>query len=486
MNKKALEKKKLIKRISIYAFMVTMIAIVTTLVSLFTLGYRFNSVAHQIEKYAMIQFNSTPSGALIYVDGVSLKTRTPDKATLKAGKHTVVMELKGYRVWSKTIDIKAGALEWLNYALLIPEDLSVESVKNYAEVSDSISSPDGRYIIVQPNDTLANLDLIDVSAKDINSKELTIPSSSYSDSLMAETTHKFVIHKWDSGGRYLLVNHIYNEASEWLVVDTQDTNQTKNITKTFDLPISGIEFIGTSGNTFYALSGGDIRKLDLVSGTISRPLVNRVSSFRVYDSKIVSYVGFSEDQLQTVIGLYRDGDDTSYVIKSIDKVDNSMIKAEIANYYNEYYLAISDGKSVEIMNGSFPVSNSQESSMKQYVYFNFDYDIKELSFSPSGQYVVAKSGEYFASYDLEYKKLSSSTISGDSSDFNCGWLNGNYIWSDRDGKLTIREFDGANLHEINNVVQNQAIAITTNDRYIYSFSQTNEGSYQLQRVLIRI
>jgi hypothetical protein len=61
------------------------------------------------------------------------------------------------------------------------------------------------------------------------------------------------------------------------------------------------------------------------------------------------------------------------------------------------------------------------------------------------------------------------------------WLDENHLWSDREGKLTIREFDGADLYTINDVTFGQDAALTNNGRYIYSINKTKTGS-QLQRV----
>jgi hypothetical protein len=56
--------------------------------------------------------------------------------------------------------------------------------------------------------------------------------------------------------------HQYNEKYEWLILDTHDVGSTKNITKIFNVNIECIDFFGTSGNIFYALESGDIRKID--------------------------------------------------------------------------------------------------------------------------------------------------------------------------------------------------------------------------------
>ncbi len=483
MHNKSSNKKVLIKRVITYIGMTLAIIIIATYVVLFTLGYRFNVDDRQIEQYAMLQFNSVPSGATVSIDGNSANIKTPDEATVPAGEHTVTMELKGYQTWMKTVKVDSGVLSWVNYALLIPEELTVESVANYTDFYKSVASPNGHYVLIQTKQNTPQFDLIDINSSTIKKTSLTIPTTAYSESESTTVTHGFYIDKWDDGGRYVLIKHTYGDKYEWLVLDTQDLQLTKNITKLFDFAITNIQFAGTSGNVFYALGSGDIRKIDVIAGTISRPLISNVTSFSIFGPNVICFVATESSAKFYTVGLYRDGDDTSYTVKTIDQTDGVQIDAAVSNYFNEYYVAIANGANVEVLSGSFP-SSTNETGLKNYVSFSTSQTVKNLSFSPSGQYVFARSGASFTSYDLEYKSLASSVIDGKSDDFSVNWLNDNYIWSDRDGNLTIREFDGANIHIINKVSPSQGVVITTNGRYIYSVNSLASGGYQLQRVRI--
>ena len=483
MHNKSSNKKVLIKRVITYIGMTLAVIIIVTYVVLFTLGYRFNIDDRQIEQYAMLQLNSVPSGATVSIDGNSANIKTPGEATVPAGEHTITMTLKGYQTWTKTVKVDSGVLSWVNYALLIPEELTVESVANYTDVYKTVASPNGNYILVQTKQNTPQFDLIDINSATIKKTTLNIPTAAYSESESTTVTHGFFIEKWDDGDRYVLIKHTYDDKSEWLVLDVQDPQLTKNITRLFDFAITNIQFAGTSGNVFYALGNGDVRKIDVSAGTISRPLISNVSSFSIFESKVICFVATESNAKVYTVGLYRDGDDTSYVVKTIEKTDEAQINAAVSNYFNEYYVAIASGTNVEVLSGSFP-SSTNETGLKNYVSFSTSQTVKNLSFSPSGQYVFARSGASFTSYDLEYKLLFSSIIDGNSNDFAVNWLNDNYIWSDRDGDLTIREFDGANIHIINKVSASQGVVITSNGRYIYSVNLLASGGYQLQRVRI--
>jgi hypothetical protein len=482
-NQLSKKDKELVKRIAVYAGTTLSVIIIVVFVVFFVLGYRFDSGNGRIEQYALLQFSSSPSGATVVVDGKALSSQTPNKSAVPAGKHTITISKSGYQTWQKTINIKSGILEWLNYALLVPKKLSVESVTNYESIDLSLASPGGHYMLVQERADTPSYDLVDLSSDVIKTTKLTIPADVYSDSATVGVQHNFQIEKWDDSGRYVLIKHTYGDQVEWLVLDTQDVKSTKNITHLFDFVISSISFSGMGGNSFYVLGSGDIRKLDLSAGTISRPLINNVTSFSTYGSDIITYVGTgASGTSQQVVGIYRDGDEKSYIIKTINNTYAVPINIAAARYFNEDYVAISEGNKVDILSGSFPNTGSDKiTSLKELTSLTVNTNIQNLSFSPTGEYVFMQSGAFFASYDLEYQSLISSSIDGNGNVAPVKWLNDNYILSDRDGSLTIREFDGANIHTINPVQIGQDAVLSSSGRYIYSFNKSKAG-YQLQRV----
>lgn len=482
MFNKPLKRREFIKRIAGYAIMILAIGVIVTFVVFFILGYRFDSMNGRIEQYALLQFSSNPSAAFVTVDGKTLSTRTPNKSTVAAGSHEIKMSLAGYDNWTKTITIKSGTLEWLNYALLVPSKLTVEPVASYTAINATLASPNDHYMLVQGQANLPAFDLVDLSADVIKTTKITIPSDLYNDSTTAGVTHTFQIYKWDDGGRYVIIKHTSNSKDEWLVLDTQDVKSTKNITRLFDFAISKIDFSGTSGNLFYALGANDIRKLDLSAGTMSRPLVSGVTDFNKYGSDIITYIGIGAAGTgQRVIGFYRDGDDKSYTLRTINN-SSAIVNVATARYFNEDYVAISEDKKVDLLGGTYPNNSvGNISSLKVITSQTIKQDIQKLTFSPTGEYLFMQSGADFTSYDLEYQSLVSSAISGSGETLPIKWLNDNYIWSDRGGNLTIREFDGANVHTINPVQIGQSATLASNGRYLYSVNKTAAG-YQLQRV----
>ncbi len=485
MYRRPSRKRELIKRTFVYTAMTLLVAIIVTGLIFIILGYRIDTQSGQVERSALLQYNTTPTGASVSIDGSLLGSNTPTKSTVLAGSHKFVMQRDGYETWQKTLDIKAGTLTWLNYARLVPKVRPVAAVASYPTVHASLGTLDGQTIMVQQDAAVPQFQIVDVSNDTIKSTTITLPTTLYSDATTAGVTHSFKVDQWDSGGRYLLVEHAYAGKTEWLVVDTQDVASSKNITKSLDIGINYATFSGTSGDILYALTGTDIRKLDLSAGTISRSLVSRVSSFELYETNIITYVGTDQSTpANRVVGLYREGDSKSHILRTVTEPATVPLHVTTARYYNKDYIAITDGQKVDILYGSYPASGSEDSSsLSTFASFKFVADVQRVSFSPAGFYLVVQAGAQFAGYDIEHQTLTESSITGvtGGSSATLRWLDEAHLWTDVDGTLTMRDFDGANVFNINGVVSGYDATLTHNERYIYSIGKVGDN-YQLQRV----
>ena len=485
MYRRPSKKQELIKRTLVYVAM-TLLVIITVAGLIFViLGYRIDTDNGRVERSALLQYKTIPSGASVAVDGQTVSTKTPAKSTVIEGSHKFVMQRDGYEAWQNTLDIKAGTLTWLNYARLVPKNRPIVSVANYPILHASLGTINGQTIMIQQDASLPTFRLVDVRSDDIKTYNITLPATLYSDATTVGITHTFKVDSWDSDGRYLLVEHAYSNKNEWLVVDTQDVNLSKNITKAFDVNITYATFSGTSGNILYTLSDGDIRKLDLSASTMTGTLVSHVSSFELFETNVITYIGVSQaDPTKRIVGLYREGDSSPHILRTVTEAPDVPLHVTTSHYFNQDYVAITDGNKVDITNGSYPSSGSSDaSSLSQFASFKLTSDIKQVSFSPTGFYLMVQSGSQFASYDIEHQRVNMSSVSNDQSATVAPlkWLDDDHLWSDFSDDLSMRDFDGSNAININAVASGYDVTLTHNDRFIYSIGKTSTG-YQLQRV----
>jgi hypothetical protein len=485
MYRRPSKKKELIKRIITYVAMTLSVLAIVSVLILVILGYRIDSDNGRIEQGALLQFDSSPSGASVAVDGKNLGSTTSTKTTVLAGTHKLVVQKSGYQPWQKSVDVKAGTLTWLNYILLVPISHSAQSVATYSSLYASLGTPDGKEMLVQQSPSDPTFQVVNLQSDDIKSTTVTIPTTAYSEATTAGMTHTFTISQWDAGDRYVLVQHTYGDKKEWLVLDTKNVAASKNVTTSLDLDISHIVFSGTSGNILYALSGTDIRKLDLSAGTISRSLVSNVTNFDLYQPDIITYTGTDPvDATKSVVGFYRDGDSAPHVLRSVTTDPNAPLHIATTHYFNEDYVAISEGNKVDITAGSYPSSGSDDnSSLAPFATFTFATNVDSLSFSIKGDYLLAQAGATVESYNIEHMLTDDYTLTTDTNVTvpSLQWLDDAHTWSDYGGNLIMREYDGANAVTLNQSVSGQGVALTQNDKYIYSLGKTASG-YDLQRV----
>jgi hypothetical protein len=478
------KQKQVAMRFFIYGLMTLAVLVLGTVMVFIMLGYSFDSKAGKIEQSGFIQYVTTPDQATVEVDGKALSAKTSTKSSVLPGAHEFVMWRDGYETWRKTLNINAGTLTWLNYARLVPKQLPVAAVKTVPEMSSSLASPLGRFLIAQTTNSSPDFLLFDLRNNDaVTQTTLHLPQSAYTDAGKEGVTHNFHFVEWDQSGRYVLITHTYNDKVEWLILDRQDETQAKNVTTTLNVTIDEAHLSGASGSVVYARSAGDVRKLDLTNGTISRPLVSNVAEFQLYGANTIAYSSqFTPASKQRVVGIVRDSDKEPLVLRTSTGDETMPVHIATSRYFNQDYVAIADGKKVDILRGSYPSSNDDLTSLSPYASVTFSRDIKHLTMSDNGRFVMVQSDEVFTSYDLErHTTAPEATLAGTGDTSKLRWLDDYHVWSDRGGKLVMREFDGANEHAINPVAPGFDASLSQDGKYLYSVSKTASG-YQLQRV----
>lgn len=489
MYQRPSKKRRIINRVAVYSIMTSSVILIVTFLVFIIMGYRLDTDNGKIERTALVQFDSVPSGADVMVDGKKISAQTPTKRTILEGEHTFLIQKPGYAPWTKTIFVKSGTLTWLDYARLIPLDYDVVVQETYSNLYNSSPSPNNKYIAIQQEEALPSFDIVDVTANKISSTNIVIENKDYSDGSKSGVKHSFEMIDWDQDGRYILIKHTFDDKKEWLVIDTKNAQNIKNITKSTSINFDKLEFSGTSGNIFYGLYEGKVIKFDIESiQPVPKVLISNVQSFDLYKTDVITYIGttMSEDKIDRVVGLYREGDAEPHILRTVDSTNIKPLFVATARYFDEDYLTISEGNKVTVFHGSYPASGSDDSSSLIFKkLFTTPSDVTRLSMSPDGDYVLAQYGGKFTSHEVEHDRLNRFEVSGDANISKLKWLDEDHLFSVFDGKLHMFEFDGGNSVSINSALSDQAVLLTPTGRYLYSFDKSEKG-YVLQRVRLTL
>lgn len=430
------------------------------------LGYRFDFTRHTVSQGALIQFRSFPEGARITFDDQLLSFLTPGKRNVDVGQHSVVYQLNGYREWSKTINATAGELRWLNYARLIPQSVTTNTVKDLPAVTSNIPSPDRKWMAIWGAANKAELTIADLrDSQQPKLETIALPASSYTD--VAGQKHSFKLEEWDFSGRYLLIRHVIGKKTEFLRFDRTRPADTQNISSILKVEISKLHFSGTSGNVFYGLQGTDIRKFDIGAKNISSPVASIVRSFTLYKTNSLGYVRDEGDQ--RIVGVSIDGEASA--VRSYDITEP--ILTDISSYFSHYYVAIARGTRVDIVKDPIgPAPNAR----KTIASFQVPVGAKWLQFSNNGRFVVAGSGSQFVTYDMETREEFSVNLPGSGvPDKPLQWLDDYILVSSPDKNLRLSEFDGGNQQVITDVEPGFSVTLSEDGKALFSIARTSGG-----------
>ena len=466
-----LKKRKRLLLVSYIAMTLAVIAISTVCV-LLVLGYRFDFTSNQVERGALLQFSSFPSGATITLDNERLSFGTPGKRDITAATHEVSFSREGYRTWSKRFTARPGEVRWLNYARLVPTTVETDAVKEFPTLSDALASPNREWLFVLPDGASPRFILTDLrNADELKFSDIVIPNDHLA--MPAGATHRYEIVEWNLGSRYLLVRHSYGDNQrEYLRLDRTDPANIVNLTTKFGVNISELHF--SSDSVLYGIENGNLRRFDLGSSSLSEPIATAVSSMRLYGDRTITLVQHKNARYE--VGLLID--DKLHPVTSFD--DTVAVMAESTRYFNDYYVAIVRGASFEIIkNPNKPAGEGLE----KVVTLTYPGEIKWLDISSSGRHVIAGNGTQFMTYDIELELRSDTNLpSLSTTDANRPpqWIDGFLLVSTADNKLRLSDFDGDNQQIITDALPSQRVSLSSNNELLYSFSKTQTGAVVLQ------
>lgn len=113
--------------------------------------------------YGIIQVDSTPQGAKIYLDGEDTGKQTPaDLTSIEAGNHTITLTNYLFNDWESVITLASGEIKNLNATL---EEATIQKIT----INDCI---DASVEAANPNMNFGNLDFLVVGANSLPSNKV--------------------------------------------------------------------------------------------------------------------------------------------------------------------------------------------------------------------------------------------------------------------------------------------------------------------------
>ena len=463
-----------------YTIVPVIIAVGVSLLVMYTIGYRYNSTDHRLEQGGLVQFVTQPSGARVEVDGVKLPGRTNTRLDATAGSHTVLMTKAGYHTWQKTVTVEPGKLLWLNYARLIPKEITALPVLPLPALGTSLASYQNDQYVLLENPAVAELSVVDLSSRGAVERKVSIDPA-----LLANdaSSHAFSLVSLDRTGRYAIVE-VSGTSKQWLVIDLTNPERSQNISTITGDEITKIMFLPSDARKVYMLTKNTLRQVNLDEQTISAPLVSGVADVTMSHRGVMGYVSVRDEATsKRTIGYYTAGASAPSLLRQVFDSGSQPIEFRISDYNDARYGALRLGDSLELFSFSTQGSDaSLEAITKSVSTIALPEGSDSMSISPTGRFILSQKASTFTTYDLELMKVTSSTLKGDTAvDRQLLWLDEHHVWSDRGGKLYMYEFDGENAHLIDSIKPGQAVLLSKNGKQLW-YIDAAEDKYAIKSV----
>ena len=458
--------------------MTLVVSLLVLVMMLLVLGYTINQDDGKIEQGSLLQLTSRPSGAEVSIDGTDVGATTNTKRTVSTGEHTINYTLEKYHPWSKSVNVNAGQVVWVNYARLVPIDLVPTTVQTFASVASMSASPNRSYILLHEKPGSSIFQFVDVRTDDVRTTKVTLPIGSLSIPTTGTQTVRVV--DWSDNENFVLVRNDFGNQTEWVLIDREHPEKSININKVFAIDPDKVVFAGKSDRLLFALVDHEVKRLNTSDESISASLATSVDDFSVYNDSTIAYTGLPNELGVRVAGYSQSDFRQQQIIRTYHNADKPFFVA-MSSYFNKRYVAVVRDNQLIVDTGSFATPSSSP-DLKRVFAKDIPSGVRKLTMSANGQFVLLEYSDKFAVYDIElgmyhqtqwtYQTAHQRTVQ---------WLDDYIIWSDNGGNLSMYDFDGANQHDLMKVTEGFSAALAGGGKYVYGLLQTDKG-YELRRV----
>lgn len=476
-------KRQLLARIFVYSLMTLSVVVIVTISIFIILGYSYNGKDGRLEQGGLLQFASTPSGATVTLDGVTLGSRTPSKSSVDATHHFVTFSRDGYRDWQKSITVRPGAIGWVSYARLIPKSITPESLHSFPSLTGSLASRDKKWLAVQVDAAKPEITLVDLGSSTPKYTTLVIPASAITDPAIAS---QYSLVEWNADNNRLLVKRVYDtNRVEWLLIDRNDINATVNLTAKAGLELTDVKISANNGREFFVKTADNIvRRLRIDSDTaLSGPLAENVAEFSVAAESTMLYTTLPGETGDVMVGYRRVNMDAPQTLYTFP-VGTTGVHAALSSYFGVSYVTVTANQSMTIYKGMLPKADAK-STLKKVAEVHLAEPASDIRVSYNGRFAIATQSSGYTTFDIELVKTDTTTFTQPQAVARPQvWLDDFLAVSDRGGMLRLAEFDGANQQDIMPVIEGQAILLSADDTYLYGFAETENGPTLVRARLI--
>ncbi|GAC1498389.1 MAG: hypothetical protein NVS1B10_00180 [Candidatus Saccharimonadales bacterium] len=416
----------------------------------------------------LVFFSSQPHPANVSLSGYNKAITTNTRLDLPSGLYKTILSRNGYRDWQRTIEIEGGHVVHYDYPFLFPKTLTTKPLQSYAAAPSVVSqSPDHRWLIVQAPTPVNSFDLYDLKDPTaVTHTNLALPANLVS---KPTTNESWQAIEWADDNQHLLMQHIFDAKSEYVLLDRNDPIQSLNLSSSLAINPTKLTLLNMKYDNYYVFqaSNGTVSKATL-KNTALTPILAHVLDFVPYSDNAFLYVTNAFTPSGSVQFRIKVNDNDS-AIKNLPAAPSYLLN--LSSYSNNLYAALGVSNSNKVYIYKDPLG--QKSDLPNHAVvplqvFNLSSP-SHLSSSDNSQYIMAENGSHIAVFDLENKKgfnfLTSAKL--DPPQAFANWMDGNRLEYVSSGKLNILDYDNSNQQTLIPIVSNYKPAYSADYKYLY-------------------
>lgn len=461
-----------------YALIALALVLATTILVYQAYGFGIDKNGQVIQN-GLVFLSSQPKGADIYVNNQKYKSQTNTRMTLPAGQYTVRITRSGYRDWKRAITVDGGSVERFDYPLLLPTKLVTTTTKQYsAAPALTVESQDRRWLLVAPP-TTNDFDLFDLSnAAKPSVRTLAVPN----EVLTASTsTQSWQLVQWAGDNQHVLLRRNFQNqkdgstGSEYILLDSQDPAQSKNLSQLLGFTPTTIELRDSAYDQYYAF---DQSNGTVFTATLKKPTpqlyLEKVLSFKS-DKNTVLYATSQDAPAGKTLIRMRQNSDPVITLRIVSA--GSVYLLDLATYSGTPYVAVGAQNENKVYVYKDPMTALKDAPLNIVVPVQI---LKVNSptyavFSDNARFVVAENADHFAVYDAEIDKGYAYQIktSVDAPQAHATWMDGYHLDLVSGGRVQVFDFDGANAQTLSSA--NPSYAPLFNGNYTFMYTMTAQN-----------
>jgi hypothetical protein len=473
-----------------YVLIAAAIVIATIILVYQSYGFKLNNKGTLIQT-GLLFFSSEPNPGNIYINGTLNSSTTNTRLFLASGIDNIKITRTGYRDWTRTITVDGGAVEHFDYPFLFPNKLTTTKVDAFASAPGLVTqSPDRHWLLVEKPGSSTDFDLYNIKnpAKP-TSTSLSLPSGLVS---KATSSESWKLVAWADDNQHVLLQHVYDNKTEYILVDRSDPAQSVNLTTTYNVGSDTVELSNDKYNQYFILNPttGDLTTASL-GNTTQTPLVQHVLAFKTYGTSTVLYI--TNDGAPTgkvLVKMLQDG--STYTLRSLPVSTNYLV--DLTTYSGTLYVAVGSDTANKVYIYQNPVAQLGDDSTGDIAVPLWVLNVNQanfLSFSDSAQFIMAENGNNYAVYDIENNmgyKYTDTSKPLDNPQASSTWMDGDRLIYVSGGKLIAQDYDNNNMQTLVDTSPNYVPAFSADYHYLFTLapSTTTPGQYDLDRTPLLI